>query len=136
MKPFLLSSIVLLGMGSTLYIPHLNETMVDSNNESSAFMEFLADTGSIVYESRGDENMGKERMTRKIKMNGKVSWVYWSEALGQRNLGYVYEDGYEYVYFSGNSRSKYKLVRDRCGFTCVHPDGDTQFYRQVKPTCR
>ena len=136
MKSFLLASIVFLGMGSTLYIPHLNETTVDSNNESSAFMEFLADTGSIVYESRGDENMGKERMTRKIKMNGKVSWVYWSEALGQRNLGYVYEDGYEYVYFSGNSRSKYKLVRDRCGFTCVHPDGDTQFYRQVKPTCR
>lgn len=136
MKSFLLASIVLLGMGSTLYIPHLNETTVNSNNESFEFMEFLADTGSIVYESRGDENMGKERMTRKIKMNGKVSWVYWSEALGQRNLGYVYEDGYEYVYFSGNSRSKYKLVRDRCGFTCVHPDGDTQFYRQVKPTCR
>ena len=136
MKSFLLASIVLIGMGSTLYMPHLNETTVDSNSESSDFMEFLADTGSIVYESRGDENMGKERMTRKIKMNGKVSWVYWSEALGQRNLGYVYEDGYEYVYFLGNSRNKYKLVRDRCGFTCVHPDGDTQFYRQVKPSCR
>ena len=136
MKSFLLASIVLIGMGSTLYMPHLNETTLDSNNESSDFMEFFADTGSIVYESRGDENMGKERMTRKIKMNGKVSWVYWSEALGQRNLGYVYEDGYECVYFSGNSRNKYKLVRDCCGFTCVHPDGDTQFYRQVKPTCR
>ena len=127
---------VLIGMGSTLYTSWANETTVDLINESSNSMEFLADTGSIVYESRGDENMGKERMTRKIKMNGKVSWVYWSEALGQRNLGYVYEDGYEYVYFSGNSKSKYKLIRDRCGFTCVHPDEDTQFYRQVKPACR
>ncbi|MGB1051553.1 MAG: hypothetical protein ACPGYF_06285 [Chitinophagales bacterium] len=136
MKSFLLASAVLIGMGSTLYTSWVNETTVDLNNESSNSMEFLADTGSIVYESRGDENMGKERMTRKIKMNGKVSWVYWSEALGQRNLGYVYEDGYEYVYFSGNSKSKYKLIRDRCGFTCVHPDGDTQFYRQVKPACR
>lgn len=136
MKSFLLSSVVFIGIGSTLFRPSFNERAVDFNNGSSDFKEFLADTGSIVYESHGDENMGKERMTRKIKMNGKVSWVYWSEALGQRNLGYVYEDGFEYVYFSGNSQSKYKLVRDRCGFTCVHPDGDTQFYRQIKPTCR
>ena len=136
MKFFLLASAVLIGMGSTFYAPLIDESNEGIIYESSDSMKYLADTGSIVYESRGDDNMGKERMTRKIKMNGKVSWVYWSEALGQRNLGYVYENGYEYVYFSGNSKSKYKLVRDRCGFTCVHPDGDTQFYRQVKPTCR
>ena len=130
MKSFLLASCS--NRYSTLYTSWANETTVDLNNESSNSMEFLADTGSIVYESRGDENMGKERMTRKIKMNA-MSWVYWSEALGQRNLGYVFEDGYEYVYFSGNSKSKYKLIRDRCGFTCGHLN---QFYRQVKPACR
>ncbi|MEC8627631.1 MAG: hypothetical protein VXY37_04455 [Bacteroidota bacterium] len=57
MKSFLLAYIVLIGMGSTFYMPHLNETTLDSNNESSDFMEFFADTGSIVYESRGDKNM-------------------------------------------------------------------------------
>lgn len=135
MKSILITSAILISMGSTFYKPRFAESENGAHNEFIPSFDYLADTGSIVYESNGDENMGKERMTRKVEMNGKVSWVYWSEALGQRNLGYVYENGYEYVYFSGNSKSKYKLVRDHCGFTCIHPDGDSQFYRQVKPIC-
>ena len=90
------------------------------------------------YESYGDRRMGKEIMRKSVDSQGRVTWFYEGEKIGRHRLNREIKGGQEYVYFDSSPSKKYAIeyTRTRCGFTCRHPSGKTQFYTQVSPPCR
>ena len=88
------------------------------------------------YESYGDRRMGKEIMRKSVDSQGRITWFYEGEKIGKHRLNREVRDGQEYVYFDSSPSKKYAIEYSRCGFTCRHPSGKTQFYTQVSPSCR
>lgn len=88
------------------------------------------------YESYGDRRMGKEIMRKSVDSQGRVTWFYEGEKIGKHRLNREIKGGQEYVYFDSSPSKKYSIEYSRCGFTCRHPSGKTQFYSQVSPSCR
>ena len=88
------------------------------------------------YESYGDRRMGKEIMRKSVDSQGRVTWFYEGEKIGRHRLNREVKGGQEYVYFDSSPSKKYAIEYSRCGFTCRHPSGKTQFYSQVSPSCR
>ena len=88
------------------------------------------------YESYGDRRMGKEIMRKSVDSQGRVTWFYEGEKIGRHRLNREIKGGQEYVYFDSSPSKKYAIEYSRCGFTCRHPSGKTQFYSQVSPSCR
>lgn len=88
------------------------------------------------YESYGDRRMGKEIMRKSVDSQGRVTWFYEGESIGKHRLNREVKGGQEYVYFDSSPSKKYAIEYSRCGFTCRHPSGKTQFYSQVSPSCR
>ena len=88
------------------------------------------------YESYGDRRMGKEIMRKSVDSQGRITWFYDGEKIGKHRLNREVKNGQEYVYFDSSPSKKYAIEYSRCGFTCRHPSGKTQFYSQVAPPCR
>ena len=88
------------------------------------------------YESNGDRRMGKEIMRKSVDSQGRITWFYDGEKIGKHRLNREVKNGQEYVYFDSSPSKKYAIEYSRCGFTCRHPSGKTQFYSQVAPPCR
>ncbi|MBB00028.1 MAG: hypothetical protein CMN34_03775 [Saprospirales bacterium] len=88
------------------------------------------------YESYGDRRMGKEIMRKSVDSQGRITWFYEGEKIGKHRLNHELKGGQEYVYFDSSPSKKYAIEYSRCGFTCRHPSGKTQFYSQVAPPCR
>lgn len=95
-----------------------------------------ASSQTVEYESYGDRRMGKEIMRKSVDSQGRVTWFYEGETIGKHRLNREVKGGQEYVYFYSSPSKKYSIEYSRCGFTCRHPSGKTQFYSQVSPSCR
>ncbi|MGB1051517.1 MAG: hypothetical protein ACPGYF_06105 [Chitinophagales bacterium] len=105
-------------------------------NRENSRQSDRASSQNYEYESFGDRRMGKEIMRRSVDSQGSITWFYEGEKIGKHRLNREIRDGQEYVYFDSSPSKKYAIEYSRCGFTCRHPSGKTQFYTQVSPSCR